>query len=469
MNAPPPHAEVSDLALTVDMIVVGAGMAGLSAAGFAAAHGAQVVVVDKAPDIGGSSVLSGTTLWTAPSMEAFRQLCPDGDERLGQVLVDRFPEALEWVRSTGVEFTGERSVVRFGRGYRFDVLEYLRWCKNAVERAGGWVLPRSEAQELLSDNGRVSGASIADEDGVTPIGGDAVLLATGGFQGSADLRRRHLGAGRDLALRSNPYSTGDGLRLARALGARIDGNLASFYGHSIAAPLDTFTPGQFAALSVQYSAEGIVVNLAGERFADESLCDHVIAQRLVREPQARGLVIVDRQILHSPSLGASHPVDGPAYVERSADDVFGAAISAGAHVASAGDLDTLAAAVQEWGFAGSPVASTVRRFNADLADGSSCRPPRRWNRKPVDLPPFWAVEIQPSVTFTEGGIGVDSDARVLRSDGSACPGLFAAGADLGGIYNGGYAGGLALALVFGLQAARRVLTDKGLHVAGGAQ
>jgi succinate dehydrogenase/fumarate reductase flavoprotein subunit len=469
VNASVPDIEVNHPEVSVDMIVVGAGMAGLSAAGFAAAHGAQVLVVDKAPDIGGSSVLSGTTLWTAPSIEAFRQLCPDGDERLGHVLVDRFPEALEWVRSTGVEFTAERSVVRFGRGYRFDVLEYLKWCKKSVEQAGGWVLPRRPVQQLLTDAGRVSGATIAEDDGLTPIGSHAVLLATGGFQGSPDLRRRYLGAGRDLALRSNSYSTGDGLMLARALGARMDGDFAAFYGHSIAAPLDVFAPAQFAALTVQYSAEGIVVNLAGERFTDESLCDHITAQRLVREPQARGLVIVDQKILHSPSLGASRLVHGPNYVERSTDDVFGDAVKAGAHVASGSDLDLLAATVDQWGFAGSAVADTVRRFNADLAQGLHCQPPRRWNRKPVDLPPFWAIEIQPSVTFTEGGIGVDTDARVLRADGSAYPGLFAAGADLGGIYNGGYAGGLALALVFGLQAARRVLADKALHYAGGAQ
>jgi succinate dehydrogenase/fumarate reductase flavoprotein subunit len=447
--------------LEVDLVVVGAGMAGLSTAGFAAEHGATVLVVDKAPDIGGSAVLSGTTLWTAPTMEAFDELCPQGNRELGRVLVERFPAALEWVRSTGVEFTGERSVVRLGRGYRFDVLSYLKHCRSTVERSGGWVLPGHAVHRLLVEGGRVVGVELAETDGPSRIASPAVVLATGGFQGDEELRRRHLAGGRPMLLRANPFSAGDGLRMAEAVGAGTVGDLSTFYGHCIAAPITSFEPGDFGRLALQYSAEGVVVNRAGERFVDESRGDHVTAQELVRQQDGRGLVVVDRRVLRSPSLGASRLLAGPDYIERSVEEVFGDPRRAGAHVATASDVDSLGDAVTRWGFDGPELARTVRRFNAEIALDATGTPGRRWNRVPVNEPPFWVVEVQPAVTFSQAGLSVDKQARVRRPDGEPCPGLYAAGADVGGIYNGGYAGGLALALVFGLQAAQGVLAAQG--------
>jgi succinate dehydrogenase/fumarate reductase flavoprotein subunit len=446
--------------LDVDMLVIGAGMAGMSAAGYAAQHGARVLVVDKAPEIGGSSVLSGTTLWAAPTMDAFRELCPDGDMSLGQVLVDGFPAALDWVRSSGVEFSGERSVVRFGRGFRFDVLGFLAACRSNVEKSHGWVLPGKQVLRLLREGDRIVGAEVSDDDGISRIGSEAVVLATGGFQADPDLRREHLGHGSDILLRSNPYSTGDGLRLAREVGAGTAGEFSAFYGHSIASPVGAFGSGDFGRLAVQFSAEGVVVNRQGVRFVDESRCDHITAQLLVDQPDRRALVVVDRTILQSPSLGASRLVNGPETVERSVDEVFGDLQRAGAHVAVAEDLRALAYAVDAWSFDGAAMAESVLHFNEAIGRGSDLVPGRQWNRSPVVEPPFWAIEVEPAVTFTHGGVAVDDDARVLRPDGSPIDGLFAAGADIGGLYNGGYAGGLALALVFARQAARAFLAGR---------
>jgi succinate dehydrogenase/fumarate reductase flavoprotein subunit len=441
----------------VDLLVIGAGMAGLSAAGYAAAAGARVLVLEKTRSTGGSAMLSGTTLWTAPTMDAFRELCPRGDEALGHVLVREFPAAEDWVRSTGVEFSAERAVVRVGRGHRFDLVGYLNRCRALVERAGGWVLPERKVIRLMPAGGRICGAEVADHDGTARIRGHGTLLATGGFQGDPGLRRRYLTDGTDLLLRANPASTGDGLRLALDVGAATAGDMSAFYGHLIASPAATFGPGDFHRLALQYSAEGVVLNLACERFTDESLGDHVSAQRLVREPQARGLVVVDRSVLSSPGLGASRPLGLTTAVTRSAAEVFGDIIASGARHASAGDLDTLGADVARWGFRGENLAAEVRRFNMAMADGW---PPRQWNRIPLTDPPFWAIEVRPAVTFTQGGIRVDAGARVLRPAGDPIPGLFAAGADIGGVYNGGYAGGLALGLVFGINAARAVTAGR---------
>jgi succinate dehydrogenase/fumarate reductase flavoprotein subunit len=449
---------VGEADLDVDLLVIGAGMAGMSAAGYAAAKGARVLVLEKSRSIGGSAMLSGTTLWTAPTMDAFRELCPRGDEALGRVLVDEFPAALDWVRSTGVEFGGERAVVRVGRGRRFDLLAYLNRCRALVDRAGGWVLPERRVVRLTSAGGRVLGAEVAEDGGVSRVRNNATLLATGGFQGDPGMRGRYVPGGSDMLLRASPASTGDGLRFALAAGAAEAGDMSAFYGHLIASPQASFEASDFHRLALQYSAEGVVLNLACERVLDESQGDHVSAQCLARQPESRGLVVVDRSVLSSPSLGVSRALDSPAAVTRSVDEVFGDVIASGAHIASADDLDALGHEVAKWGFRGTNLATAVRRFNASMASGS---PPRRWNQIPLTDPPFWAIEVRPAITFTHGGISVDAQARVLRPAGVPIPGLFAAGADVGGVFNGGYAGGLALGLVFGIKAARAVTGGSG--------
>jgi succinate dehydrogenase/fumarate reductase flavoprotein subunit len=115
--------------LEADIVVLGAGMAGLTTAGYAASLGIRVIVLEKAPAVGGSAVLSGTMLWTAPDLQSFQELCPRGNDRLGEVLVTNFPALTEWLRSTGVEVDDPRTLLRYGRGQRFDVLTYFKRCQ----------------------------------------------------------------------------------------------------------------------------------------------------------------------------------------------------------------------------------------------------------------------------------------------------------------------------------------------------
>jgi predicted oxidoreductase len=81
--------------------------------------------------------------------------------------------------------------------------------------------------------------------------------------------------------------------------------------------------------------------------------------------------------------------------------------------------------------------------------------------EPITDPPFHALEVQPAITFPFGGLRVDPDGRVLNRDGAPVPGLFAAGADAGGLQDVRYVGGLALGLVFGPRAARTAIAESG--------
>ena len=441
--------------LRSDILVLGGGMAGHTAAARAARLGARVILLEKAPDFGGNAVLSGTSLWTAPTLEVLRERAPAGDFQLARRIVDGYDDAIAWVASTGVELGAPRHVLGYGRGFRFDVVSYFKRCRQIVTDNGGWALTGVATDRLLLDGGgRVSGAVVSSADGEFEIEAGAVILATGGFQASAELRRRYFGPNADRVLvRANPYSTGDGMRLAEQAGGALAGDMRTFYGHLMGAPIPSFAREHYTRLSVWYSEDAVLVDLHGERFCDESLGDHHNAQEVVWRPSARAVLILDEFVVHTVKLNENSVLLSLEEMRRS-----------GVHLATASTLEALGEAIAAWGFDGAAMVRTVRGFNEHLMSGGKIAVPRRWRRYPLRDAPFHALEVQPAVTFTQGGVRVDPEARVLRASGDPVAGLFAAGADIGGVYEGGYAGGLALACVYGGIAARNAV----MLVASGA-
>lgn len=438
--------------LAVDFLVLGAGMAGMTAAGRAASAGLRVLVVEKGPEIGGSAVLSGGKLWTAKSLAMFEEETPGGDPALARAMLDWFEPAVDWIRSTGVFVAGRSYHLHYGQGHDFDILAYIRQCRLMVEQAGGWVVRNAWARDLLTDGGRVSGAVIAAADGDTVVTSPWTLLATGGFSASPELRARyiHPGAGHALA-RSNPFSTGDGMRLGLAAGGSLSGNMGGFYGHVIQSPVTTWGPREFRAYTQGGSIRSLLLNRNGERFCDESLGDHQNAQRILEQPGARALIVFDEAVRREEArtilAGTGTPIDKVQI-----------AIDEGAHVAKADSWAEVFAKTEGWGFARERCLETVLDHSRRcLADPAAVTPPRRRALRVYAELPFYALEAQAGVTATHGGLAVDTGARVLDSAGRPVPGLLAAGADAGNVHGGGYAGGLCFAAVFGLLAAAHVI------------
>lgn len=437
--------------LRTDVLILGGGMAGHTAAARAAALGAKVMLVEKAPDFGGNAVLSGTSLWTAPTLEIMRERAPDGDPEIMRRVVERHADAIEWVRSTGVVLSPPRHVLGYGRGFRFDVVSYFKLCRAIVTNHGGLVATGVTTEELIiGRDGHVVGARLRSSESAFDVDADAVILATGGFQGDPELRRRYLGPNADrVLLRANPHSTGDGMRLAQTAGAALAGDMRTFYGHLMGSPIANFSREHYTRLSTWYSEDGVLVNLHGRRFFDESLGDHHNAQVLVWEPEARGALILDEFIVHTVKLNENSVAASLEEMRRS-----------NVRVASAPTLEELGVQIAAWGFDGAEMARTVHELNDHLLGRiPALAIPRRWRRYPLLDAPYHAVEVQPAITFTMGGIRIDRDARVLRASGAPIPGLYAAGADIGGAYNGGYIGGLALACVYGLTAAETAVAS----------
>lgn len=387
--------------LRFDLLVVGAGMAGLTAAAVAASRGAEVLVVDKEPAVGGSAAISGGHIWTAPTAEVLSAESPASDPALAALLLARFGEAVDWIRSTGVEMTDELTVLGYGRGYRFDVLRYLERCQGMVEAAGGWVLPGRAVTALLTSSGAVCGALIRDDRGeTTAVSAPWTLLATGGFSAALDLIGRHICPSENVVVRSAPGATGDGLRLAAALGAATTETMSPFYGHLVGWPVRRWGREQFIRLSFFSSTEGLLLDLDGRRFTDESRMDHRNAQAVARCRDGRAVLVFDAGM--TASALATKAADG-----MNKPDPFTESIAEGANAVECGRLGDLGAALTSWGFDGAEALRTLRAYDEAARSGTP-DPPRLRGAPRFAEPPFRAVEVRSGITMTEGGLAVDA-------------------------------------------------------------
>ncbi|MCG3753951.1 FAD-binding protein [Amycolatopsis sp. Poz14] len=442
--------------LRADFLVLGGGMAGMTAAGAAARGGASVIVVEKASEPGGSAALSEGFVWTAPTIDDLLAEDPHVNLELGRVLVEEAPGALRWAAGTGVPLGEDLSgVFNFGEGKRIDVHAHLHLCRAAVESRGGWVLCSAVPRELIVEDGRVLGAVVERDGESVRVTAPWTMLATGGFQADTAKVRRHVNPEwTNVLLRASTFSTGDGIALAENAGARTSADMSGFYGHLMPAPLDKpLTPTDYTALTQYYSEHGVLVDRHGMRFTDESLGDHYSAQAVAALSGQRALLIGDewirRELIAKPFIAGMD----------SGLDKLDLARQAGGNVTVGSTLAEICAAVGTWGYAGNAVEATVAAFNRALSDSAAeaLQVPRSRFRRSLAEEPLFALEVQPAITFTYGGVVADADGHVHDTAGQPIPGLLAAGADVGGFYSKGYAGGLVRGLVFGLRAARTAL------------
>ena len=235
-----------------------------------------------------------------------------------------------------------------------------------------------------------------------PDDAEQLLLATGGFQGDRGLVSEHIHPGGALLHRANPWSAGDGLRYALGRGAALSSGLDEFYGRAMPAGPAVVRDDEFVSLAQLYGRHALVLDDRGDEFAPDpiSWSETDLVQAIAQRPNATAWYLVDEEALEVEIRG------------RTVREMVEAAREAGGEVLLANEL-------------GIEIPSAYR----------------------------YAVHVVAGITHTIGGVCIDRQARVLRDDGSPIEGLYAAGADAGGIATGGYASGLASALVFGRNAA----------------
>lgn len=440
-----------------DVVVVGSGVSGSSAALHAARTGARVILVEKSVSPGGSAALSAGMFWTAPDEESYNRRIPLGKPGHGAALVNDYKEAVEELRQMGVRVAEEptRDIMTFGIGYSTDIHGILDYCRTQVEAHGGEVLTSTPVVGLLQDDAApgqgVHGVTVRQPSGrLLDIEAGAVVIATGGFQGDPEALTRYMGPNADrLLFRSNPGSVGDGLRLGRQAGAGSSTGMSTFYGHLLPWPVHLFTAEQFLPYSQYYSGHTVLVNLRGERFTDETLGDELLNQDLTFQPEARGVLIFDDHVHQTEAT--QEPFPGLGTIDR-----FTTAIEAGGKHHSANTVDALLDKVATWGVDRANLGATLDAYIAAVENGggSACGIPVSPEARAPHAAPFHALMVQPSITFTFGGLPTTTRGEVLDPDGRPVPGLFAAGADVGGLSNYGYAGGLAPGYITGRWAGR---------------
>ncbi len=246
-------------------------MAGLAAAARARELGAEVVVHEKGDRPGGSMLLSSGVVWRYREWEAFRAECPGGDPALQRVVWEALDDALAWLESLGAPVVARETGNPRTAGLRFD--------------------PRGLTEALASRAGqiRLDAPLVELPDGVPTI------LATGGFQADRELVRRYI-TSEPLVLRANPWSAGDGLRLALGRGAELSAGLDEFYGRNLAAA-PRIGPEDFVPLAQVYARLAFVENDRGERFEAHHWGDVDVVQWTARQPGARAWYVVPDEVL----------------------------------------------------------------------------------------------------------------------------------------------------------------------------
>ncbi len=437
------------------VLVVGAGMGGLVAAVRAQELGADVTMIEKGSQVGGTMVMSGGGIWCAKTYEGIRKLVPRGNPDLCRALVENFTDSVEWLESIEAPVTNipvpaynkvERWVVEMDPG----TSQFAAHMRDLFLSEGGTLHVDTSALKLiLGEHGEVKGVTARTLDGLATFRADATILATGGFQGNSEMLTRYFGRWADrLIRRANPRSVGDGLMLGSDAGASTSGSMASFYGHLLPAPPAVVPPEDFVAVTQYFSTHAVLVNQRGERFTDESEGDEMNAQATALESEALAYMIYDHDVYsqHGIVKGIGDRVVNKFYESK----------AMGAPAATADTIEELVEIMQGWGVYAPGVLETVRQYNEAVAARRAqyLRIPRRDHAEPVLKAPLYALGVTPGVTFTLGGLKINPDAQVIDRRDIPMPGLYAVGADGGGIFNEKYGGGLCLGLVFGRLAAQ---------------
>ncbi|MFN8169159.1 MAG: FAD-dependent oxidoreductase [Candidatus Nanopelagicales bacterium] len=434
-------------ALSSDVVVVGAGPAGLALTVHAADRGLDVTLVEAAEDIGGALPWSGGHLSAAGTRrQAERGIADSVEAHLADIerisrgtarpgltrrAVEEAVPTLEWLDDLGLELDPatprivhgheQYSVPRtvHGTNMALGILEVLRAELERVVADGRvTVLLGTRVTSLVAAGERVVGVRLAGGDQVL---GDEIVLATGGFGHEPELFAELEGV--PLVTSSAPTSTGDGIRLGRSVGAGIA-------GRGMYIPTFGGLPPEGDDLRVDWVHRPHLV--APERPPWEIYVDRG-GRRWVAEDEPsidakeRALTTIEDMtfwtVFDAHALASSHPM----VMGWSADELDAAAgVRRG--VTKAATLEELAAAA---GIDADGLLATVERYNGFVDAGRDDALGRTHLPARIEQGPFYALENHPVTLITFAGLSVDDDLRVLREDGSVIEGLHAVGEVIG--------------------------------------
>jgi fumarate reductase flavoprotein subunit len=468
-----------------DVIVVGAGLAGLTAANRCLQHNLSVVVAEAGEDaryLCNSRIASGSfnLAHTDPTLGAdllFEAILGDtegaADPAQGRAIADVAGEAMQWFRNEGAKFI---RVNRPGRqaatwsmapprpaspGFGWEGRgpdQALRSLATAFVARGGTLSLATRAHDLVLADGVCVGIKASKGGADFEIRAGHVVLADGGFQGNLDLVRRFISPRPEkLVQRNAKTGRGDALLMAERIGAKLVGT-NRFYGHLLVQEaLSNALLWPYPTIDTLASS-AIVVDSKGRRFLDEGIGGVAMANVIAALDDPLSVTtIFDSKLWETAGRSEFSPPNP--YL-----------VSGGGTLTTAATIGELATAL---GLPPDTLAETIAAYNRAVQGGGPFDPPRTPGRMfgvlrssetrtklvPIVEPPFHAIKLAAGLTYTMGGIAIDGQARVLDTGDRPIRGLYAAGACTGGAEGGpmaGYIGGLCKALSLGYIAARTI-------------
>ena len=470
-----------------DVIVVGAGVAGLSAALAAierseelATADARIALLERATrsDRGGNTRYSTATFRMKDQhtinddfVEKLRAQTDASDQYI-QVLAADASEAVLWAEGLGLDFSPGPRVFLTSSDPRIQpagagagiVETFFARLEDATRgkffgpdnelALGLEILYETTAVGLLQNNdGEVSGIVARSRDGkLSKLEAPAVILATGGFEGNSEMMARYIGFDLPTVSRGGDHNRGEGIQIALDAGAKPTGQWNEF--HPL--PADPRTAGAtsglmtFAAVmeTVPYS---VMVNQAGVRFMDEGATSmdylyDIVGRAVQRQEGQIGYAIFDSKTMalpHYQTAVSKDKVEEP----YEAETIGQLASLIGV------DPTILEETVSEFNRTVPNDESTFDEMQPDGLATSGLRPPKSNWARAINSQPFYCYPVTCSNVFSMGGVGTDEEGRVIDTDGVPIPGLYAAG-EMTGIYHNDYVGSTSVlrGLVFGRRA-----------------
>jgi tricarballylate dehydrogenase len=386
---------------------------------------------------------------------------------LQKYLVENSLETLQWLGSHNIKFApiySRQSFMKDGK--------YVFWGGLSLEaegegdglvheelkefkRLGGIIHFGAGITKISMESNKISGISYLQNNQEHTLKTDAVILACGGFESNKELREKYLGANWGKAkVRGTRHNMGHGLKMATDCGAALNG----YFGGCHATPMDFNMP-EYGNLEIPHIERkhyrkisylyGLMLNENGERFVDEGfdLRNYTYAQfgkAVLEQPNQRAWQIFDAKvwdILYSEykTQDASHEIANT--IEELIEELEGI------------DKKHALKTIQEFNEA----VEETYAFDPTIKDGKSTKNLKlnktNWANK-IDTPPFRAFPVTCGITFTYGGVKINTNSEVLNEHNEHVKGLFACGEIAGGIFFYGYPGGSGLTsgAVFGRNA-----------------